>query len=115
MEEIRECKKHGRVLYRKDSTGHWRCTKCCSEAVQKRRVKIKELAAQYKGGKCQICGYSRYIGALEFHHLNPNEKDFGISARGYTRNLNSVKAELDKCICVCSNCHREIHAGLVQI
>lgn len=115
MEETRKCKKHGECLHRKDSDGHWRCTKCRSEAVQKRRAKTKELAVQYKGGKCQICGYSRYLGALEFHHLDPTRKDFGIGEKGYTRSFDSVKEELDKCICVCSNCHKEIHAGLIVL
>jgi len=43
-------------------------------------------------------------------HLDPNEKDFGISAKGYTRAWEKVKEELDKCIMVCANCHREIHS-----
>lgn len=45
------------------------------------------MAVQYKGGKCCVCGYNKYLGALEFHHLNPNEKDFGISNKGYTRSF----------------------------
>lgn len=73
------------------------------------------MAVQYKGGKCCVCGYNKYLGALEFHHLNPNEKDFGISNKGYTRSFEKVKEELDKCILVCSNCHKEIHAGLIDI
>ena len=50
--------------------------------MQKRREKTKELLVEYKGGKCEICGYNKCISALEFHHLNPNEKDFGIGAKG---------------------------------
>lgn len=82
--------------------------------VQRRRDKIKEMAIKYKGGKCQICGYDKCKGALEFHHLDPEEKDFGISSKGYTRAWDTVKQELDKCIMVCANCHREIHSGLLQ-
>ena len=85
------------------------------EAVQRRRDKIKEMGVQYKGDKCCICGYDKYIGALEFHHLDPNQKDFGISAKGYTRSFERVKEELDKCILVYSNCHKEIHAGLINL
>lgn len=73
MEEIRECSKHGLTTHVLDSTGRWRCRKCRVEAVQRRRDKIKEMAVQYKGGKCCICGYNKYIGALEFHHLDPNQ------------------------------------------
>ena len=53
------------------------------------------------------------MGALEFHHLDPTKKDFSIShLKRFTFNQ-IVTSELDKCILVCSNCHREIHAGLV--
>lgn len=79
------------------------------EAVQKRRKKIKELAVEYKGGCCEKCGYDKCIAALEFHHIDPNEKDFGIASKGYTRSWVKLKEELDKCIMVCANCHREIH------
>ncbi len=82
------------------------------KAVVLRRQKIKLLAVQYKGGQCQICGYKKCEGALEFHHLNPKEKDFGIGQKGYSRSWKKVQSELDKCILICSNCHQEIHAGL---
>lgn len=81
--------------------------------MQKRRDRIKLLALAYKGNKCQCCGYNKYAGALEFHHINPNEKDFGISTKGYTRSWENNKKELDKCVLVCSNCHREIHGGVI--
>ena len=113
--QIKNCKKHGETEHIKDCSGRWRCKKCRSEAVQRKREKLKEDAIKYKGGKCQICGYDKCNGALEFHHLNPSEKDFGIAAKGYTRSWESVKQELDKCIMVCANCHREIHAGLIDL
>ena len=115
MEKILFCKHHGDTVHALDSLNRWRCRKCRVEAVQKRRDKLKLLAVEYKGGKCCICGYSKYIGALEFHHLNPNNKDFGISSKGYTRSFDLVKKELDKCILVCSNCHKEIHANIINI
>ena len=83
--------------------------------VSNRRRKIKEMSIEYKGGKCFICGYDKCNGALEFHHLNPSEKDFAISRKGVTRSWDRVKEELDKCICVCANCHREIHNGLIDL
>ena len=58
--------------------------------------------------------YVDMTDALEFHHLDPSQKDFGISSKGYTRSWDKVKEELDKCILVCSNCHREIHSGLIK-
>ena len=80
--------------------------------VKKRRQFLKEKAVEYKGGCCEKCGYNKYIGALEFHHLDPNEKDFGIASNGITRSWEILKKELDQCILVCSNCHREIHGEL---
>ena len=81
MEEIRECSKHGLTTHVLDSTGKWRCRKCRVEAVQRRRDKIKRMAVQYKGGKCCRGDDDKYIGTLEFHHLGPNEKDFGIGSK----------------------------------
>lgn len=72
------------------------------------RTKTKEKAVEYKGGKCVKCGYDKCVKALEFHHLDPNEKDFGISIN-CNRAWEKIKIELDKCILVCANCHREIH------
>lgn len=85
------------------------------KAVAKRRKKIKAMAIEYKGGKCIGCGYNRYQGALELHHVNPIEKGFGIGDKGYTRSWVKVKAELDKCVLLCANCHREVAAGIMQL
>ena len=85
------------------------------KAVDKRRKTIRKMAIEYKGGKCAICGYEKSINALEFHHFDSGKKDFGISAKGYIRNWEQVKDELDKCILLCSNCHREVHDGITQL
>jgi 5-methylcytosine-specific restriction endonuclease McrA len=85
------------------------------KAVQRRREKVRSTAVEYKGGRCQVCGYDRCIEALEFHHLDPAQKDFGISHKGYTRSWEKVKEEVDKCILLCANCHREFHAGMLQL
>jgi len=84
-------------------------------AVAKRRKKIREMAVEYKGGKCMLCGYNKCIQALEFHHIGNTEKDFGISDKGYTRSWERVKKEIDRCILVCANCHRELHIGIKQL
>lgn len=85
------------------------------KAVAKRRKIIREKALEYKGKKCAICGYNKCNNVLEFHHVDDNVKDFGISAKGYTRSWNKVKQELDKCILLCANCHREVHEGITQL
>lgn len=84
-------------------------------AVQKRRKKIRDLAVAAKGGRCQVCGYARCLYALEFHHQDPKVKDFSISADGFTRSWTRVEKEIEKCVLVCANCHREIHAGITQL
>ena len=83
-------------------------------AVAKRRKKIKIMAIEYKGGRCQACGYNKYPGALDLHHIS-GQKSFSIGDKGYTRSWERVKQELDKCILVCANCHREIEAGITQL
>jgi|SRR3989338_5641846 len=85
------------------------------KAVRKRRNKLRTMAREYKGGKCMICGYTKYPGSLDFHHLDPKQKEFGISVRGLTRSWEKIRKEIDKCILVCANCHREIHAGITQL
>ncbi len=85
------------------------------KAVVKRRKKVREMAVEYKGGQCQLCGYRRCIGALEFHHPDPNKKDFGVSMDGLTRSWERVRNEIEKCVLICANCHREIHAGITQL
>ena len=90
------------------------CSKQCKNKyhVDKKRKKLKQDSIEYKGGKCQCCGYNRSHWALEFHHLDPQEKDFHLSKGGHTRSWEKVKEELNKCILVCSNCHSEIHHGV---
>lgn len=104
------CKKHGETEF---SNGiRPRCRKCLVEAVSKRRKKIKKMAIDYKGGKCTKCGYDKCFDALDFHHLDEKEKDFNLGHKGYTRSWEKVKKELDKCILLCANCHREVHSGI---
>ena len=71
----------------------------------RKRVKIKLI--EYKGGECVECGYNKCTRSLEFHHTDPNEKDFTISGKSWS--FERLKKEVDKCILVCSNCHNEIH------
>ncbi len=85
------------------------------KAVAKRRKKVREMAIEYKGGKCIFCNYKKCIQALEFHHVGDEEKDFSISDKGYTRSWERVKKEIDKCVLVCANCHRELHVGTKQL
>lgn len=80
------------------------------QAAYQRRKELRARAIAYLGGKCQICGYDKYQAAFDFHHLDPMGKDFNISA-GLT-SWERIQPELDKCVLLCSNCHREVHDGL---
>lgn len=87
-----------------------------SEAVKRWRKNTKERMVKSMGGCCQVCGYNKTTNALEFHHINPEEKEMGF---GDTR-ANNVKwsllvEELKKCILLCSNCHKEVHEGVTQL
>lgn len=73
---------------------------------------LKQKAVDYKGGCCVFCGYHEHMGVLDFHHLDPTTKEFSIGSKGYTRSWEKVRAELDKCILVCANCHREVELGV---
>ena len=106
---IKECPKHGMTEHTLEKNGSYRCKECRKDAVLDIRRRNKIRLVEYKGGKCERCGYDKCIDALEFHHLNPEEKDFALSC-GDTRSIEKLKAEVDKCIMVCANCHREIHA-----
>ena len=81
---------------------------CNSCSVNIRRFSFKKKALIYKGGQCEKCGYNKCDGALEFHHIDLDEKEFGISSN-HCRSWNSIEKELDKCVLLCSNCHREMH------
>lgn len=81
---------------------------CNSCMANKHRQKRKIQMVEYKGGKCQKCGYNKCLAALCFHHLDPSIKDFNISGF-HCRNWEIVKKELDKCILLCHNCHCEVH------
>jgi len=90
--------------------------KSCYSAYQAKilREKLRERkrkAVEYKGGKCERCEYDRCIAALEFHHRDPEQKEFKFGrAHGPMDQLTpEIIAELDKCDLLCANCHREAH------
>lgn len=91
------------------STRHAGYCKSCANSIRLKihqQNKIKSI--NYKGGKCENCGYCKCIAALTFHHLDPSEKEFNIS-RFMGANFEKLKVELDKCKLLCSNCHIEEH------
>ena len=87
-----------------------------SDRVKLWRKNTKNRMVLSMGGKCQICGYNKCNEVLDFHHLDPNEKDFGFGfSRAHPRSAEIIQEELKKCILLCSNCHREVHLGIANI
>ena len=84
------------------------CKKCHSKQTTERQKKNRAEYIAYKGGKCARCDYDECHAAMEFHHIDPAEKDPNFASMrswGFER----AKSELDKCILLCSNCHRSLH------
>jgi len=80
-----------------------------TSAVKDWRRRTKEKLMEYKGGKCEKCGYDKKIpGAYDFHHLDPSQKKFGIAANGKCRKWEDLVKEVDKCQLLCRNCHAEV-------
>lgn len=82
--------------------------------VKNFRNRLKERATYVLGEKCQICGYNKCISALDFHHVNPEEKEITFSGNT-NRSWEATRKELQKCILLCANCHREVHSGLIDM
>lgn len=89
------------------------CKACNAEETLARQRKNKKQAVDYAGGSCVICGYNKCLDALQFHHLDPNKKEFGVGSK-HLRSFKNIKAEIDKCILLCSRCHVEVHAGVSE-
>ena len=105
--EVGKCKYCEKSFPYDRSKGHRR-TICRPCIMAKRKYHLKHKAVEYKGGKCQKCGYDSCISALEFHHRDAAEKEFGI-AMSYSLSWKKIRKELDKCDMLCANCHRELH------
>jgi 5-methylcytosine-specific restriction endonuclease McrA len=113
---LRECAHHGwSEFVRVGATGQYRCRRCSRDAVAERRRKIKEILVREAGGRCVLCGYDRYAGALHFHHRVPSEKSFALSREGVTRSLAKARQEARKCALLCANCHAMVEAGLQAV
>ena len=113
---FRECQVHGWTDFVRTGTlGYYRCPACTAERVARRRRRLKEILVAEAGGRCAVCGYDAYAGALQFHHLDPAQKRFGLALGGLTRALAEVRQEARKCVLLCGNCHAEVEAGLVKV
>lgn len=111
----RVCPKHGKTIFVVRSEGGYRCGKCRMAAVSNWRRRVKRRLVERAGGACELCGYNRYDGALQFHHVDAESKRFPISRNGTTRSWAELCAEADKCALLCANCHAEVEAGVADL
>jgi transposase len=109
------CRLHGETGFWLDGRGSYRCKRCRSAAVTKRRRKVKAILVAEDGGACCICGYRGNMRALQFHHRDPSEKRVEINAKGIALSLKALRTEAQKCVLLCSNCHAEVEDGAASI
>ena len=114
---LKECKKHGlgyHYITTENNKPRYRCCECSKETSQKRDTKKErqtktQQIVDYMGGCCIICGYNKSNYSLECHHEDPTKKEHTI-AQLKNKKWDTILKEIDKCILVCSNCHRDIHS-----
>lgn len=94
--------------------GSSKCKICHNNYCTQRWVDKKIEAINYKGSKCNDCSVSYpdspYV-IFDFHHLDPSEKDVNWD-RLRLRSWDKITQELDKCVLLCSNCHRIRHYNM---
>lgn len=87
-----------------------------SEYVCNHVKKRKRDLISLFGGKCCICGFNAFQEALEFHHIDPQTKSFGLTdSNSVTKALEKQLQEARKCVLLCANCHRGVHAGYLKL
>ncbi len=109
------CPDHGLVEFTRRPDGGTRCVRCRVEAVTRRRRELKRTLVEEAGGACRLCGYDRCLAALEFHHIDPADKRFTLSRRGMSMSIERARAEAQKCVLLCGNCHAEVEVGVAVL
>lgn len=105
-------------FYKRENKKHYasKCKKCANLYYRKRIKDVKIKMIEYKGCKCERCGLhlkDSHYSVFDFHHINPKEKDVNFDKIKYQK-WEKIKKEIDKCMLVCSNCHRLIHAEIIE-
>lgn len=108
------CDRHG-VTRHVLRDGRYRCSRCNSDSVSRFRRTVKLKLVDQAGGACSLCGYSRCVAALQFHHVDPATKRFALSTKGLARAWDVVQGEARKCVLLCANCHAEVEAGAARL
>jgi hypothetical protein len=95
--------------WRADNKEH--CAIVSKARVDNNRTQWMELVVSKRMDKCSICGYSKCFAAIDFHHVTPQDKKYGIAGLLIRKFTQGRAKELEKCVAVCANCHRELHAS----
>ena len=105
----RTCGAEGELNFYKNAK--YQCKSCWNTRTAKSgKDKLKQLRDE-RGGCCERCGYDRCDAALQWHHLDPTQKEFSIGKRRGL-DIEQLRAETSKCRLLCANCHFEVHSGL---
>ena len=91
------------------------CKKCKDSYNGARRMENRKKLNAWKEQGCVLCGYNKCTEALEFHHIDSESKDKRISKSLVALLWSQVEEELRKCVVLCSNCHREVHASITPL
>jgi len=97
-----------RALVRYHTLPHLK--KRIDEQTTKRRWSKRDRLIKMFGARCFHCGFDKYTSVLDFHHIDPNQKKFML-ALYHNRSFETQLAEAKKCVLLCANCHRALHAG----
>lgn len=111
--QCKECRsKYHKSYY--ESNRETYCQKARSNNT-KYKKRNRDFVSHYKSEKgCKFCKENSAI-CLDFHHKDPKIKDWNISIMcNGSSSIETIKAEMKKCIVICSNCHRKLHAGLIS-
>ena len=107
------CSRCGETDSSKFSKGRFtECKKCRSKYNETKLLQNKQKSVEYLGGKCVCCRYNKYPCSLDFHHVDPTQKDKNFSTKLHW-SWERLKEELKKCVLLCSNCHRAFHSGYI--
>lgn len=87
---------------------------CSTCLVNRHRWALKEHMKNYKGGSCQLCGYGDCLRSLDFHHMDPDQKEFHFGGK-HNYGWDRLRAELDKCVLLCRNCHGEVENAVDMV
>lgn len=103
------CPKHPKI---KVDNGQTYCSICLTNWTKLYKKYSKDwddIIIQRGQNKCSVCGYDKCIDAIDLHHLNPEKKEYKINLLRRHKFKSEYLKELDKCIPLCANCHRELH------